>query len=136
MYDISTNKVNSVLGSKPSDNRDRAESRDFFIFGGVSHDTNGNPGGWRFLQTQGAGLLGEKTAQERAEELIQYCHRHIKRFRHEEALLYRIFYYDCPPIEKKSIIPYCKRLLISLKQIYINGQMNFLKSCEKNERWH
>lgn len=60
MYDISTNKVNSVLGSKPSDNRDRAESRDFFIFGGVSHDTNGNPGGWRFLQTQGAGLPGRE----------------------------------------------------------------------------
>ena len=39
-------------------------------------------------------------------------------------------------LKRKSIIPYCKRLLISLKQIYINGQMNFLKSCEKNERWH
>ena len=34
---VYTKKVNSVLGSKSSDNRDRAESRDFFMYGGF-HD--------------------------------------------------------------------------------------------------
>ena len=62
-----------------------------------------------FYRRRAQACLGEKTAQERAEELIQYCHRHIKRFRHEEALLYRIFYYDCPPLKKTVYHPALKR---------------------------
>ena len=36
-------------------------------------------------------LWGEKSPKERAEELRNYCYRHLK-----DCNLYRIFYYDCP----------------------------------------
>lgn len=47
-------------------------------------------------------LMGEKTPEERAKELVDYCRRHVK---HEKAELYRIFYYDCDPIAKKAYHP-------------------------------
>ena len=47
---------------------------------------------------------GDKTPAERAKELYKYCQRHIK----DEALgaeLYRVFYYDCPPSQKRVYHP-------------------------------
>ena len=43
----------------------------------------------------------EKTPQERADELMDYCKSHI----HAHDRLYRIFYYDCPPSGKKVFNP-------------------------------
>ena len=45
-------------------------------------------------------LFGDKTPSDRAKELSSYCHRHIKEEK-EGATLYRVFYYDCPPSDKK-----------------------------------
>lgn len=42
-------------------------------------------------------LWGKKTPKERAEELRDYCYMHL-RDDYENRYLYRIFYYDCPPI--------------------------------------
>ena len=54
--------------------------------------------------------IGEKSAIERANELDNYCKRHLterigkdKKTTHE---LYRIFYYDCPPMNKKIRHPF------------------------------
>ena len=56
--------------------------------------------------------LGEKTAAERASELDNYCRRHLtERIGKDEKLthdLYRIFYYDCPPMDKKIWHPFTK----------------------------
>ncbi len=51
---------------------------------------------------------GEKSPEERAEELYAYCMKllHDKR---EERHLYRIFYYDCPPVEKSVYNPISKK---------------------------
>lgn len=45
-------------------------------------------------------LFGTKSPSDRADELIEYCHRHLKSKTSGERELYRIFYYDCPPSEK------------------------------------
>lgn len=50
-----------------------------------------------FYKKRARYLFGEKSPKDRAEELCAYCHRHIKK---QEAELYRIFYYDCPPSDK------------------------------------
>lgn len=42
-------------------------------------------------------LWGDKTPADRAEELRDYCYMHL-RDKYENRYLYRIFYYDCPPI--------------------------------------
>lgn len=45
---------------------------------------------------------GDLSPKDRAEELVNYCKRHIKEEK-AGAELYRIFYYDCPPFIKKNI---------------------------------
>ena len=47
-----------------------------------------------FFQKRAHFLWGDATPEERADELYAYCKKHIHRYDH----LYRIFYYDCPPI--------------------------------------
>lgn len=50
-----------------------------------------------FYKKRAKYLFGEKSPKDRATELITYCHRHLKK---QDAELYRIFYYDCPPSDK------------------------------------
>lgn len=50
-----------------------------------------------FYRKRASKLFGHKSAEDRAEELVQYCHRHI---RESYAGLYRIYYYDCPPSQR------------------------------------
>ena len=45
-------------------------------------------------------LFGEKSPQNRADELYEYCSRHFK-----DKDLYRIFFYDCPPSKKTIYNP-------------------------------
>lgn len=52
-----------------------------------------------FYRKRAKSLFGKKTPQERATEIFNYALAHLKsRRRSEEIELYRIFYYDCPPI--------------------------------------
>lgn len=64
-----------------------------------------------FYRRRAQSLWGEKTAEERANELIDYCHRHLSEGRKDRWSydLYRIFYYDCPPMEKKVFHPLQKK---------------------------
>ena len=50
-----------------------------------------------FYKKRAKYLFGDKPPQKRAEELYQYCLRHIHK---QKSELYRIFYYDCPPSTK------------------------------------
>ncbi len=55
-----------------------------------------------FYRRRARRLFGEKTPEQRTEELTKYCRRHIRKSR---SHLYRIFYYDCPPSEKVLFHP-------------------------------
>lgn len=55
-----------------------------------------------FYRCRARTLFGEKSPGERADELVEYCRRHI---RQSGSSLYRIFYYDCPPSEKVLFHP-------------------------------
>ena len=48
--------------------------------------------------------FGDKTPKDRAEEMYEYCTRHLKEHGHRHEL-YRIFYYDCPPMNKTVYHP-------------------------------
>lgn len=61
-----------------------------------------------FYRKRAAALFGNKTPAERADELNDYCYAHLKD-RYENRYLYRIFYYDCPPVEKNAYHPLHKR---------------------------
>lgn len=52
-----------------------------------------------FYRDRANRIAGKKTPKERADELERYCLDHLHD-QYEKRSLYRIFYYDCPPIEK------------------------------------
>jgi len=50
-----------------------------------------------FYRKRAKALWGSKTPEERAKELRDYCYKHLHD-KYENRYLYRVFYYDCPPI--------------------------------------
>ena len=50
-----------------------------------------------FYKKRAKALFGDKAPEARANELVEYCMRHVKG---NYDKLYRIFYYDCPPADK------------------------------------
>ena len=61
-----------------------------------------------FYRKRSRSLLGHKTPKERADELVEYCYAHL-RDKYEQRYLYRIFYYDCPPVNKNVYHPLTDR---------------------------
>lgn len=53
-----------------------------------------------FYRKRANRCLGKATPKERADQLANYCNRHLYEKHQERHELYRIFYYDCPPMEK------------------------------------
>lgn len=78
-------------------------------------------------------LFGTKSAKDRAEELVVYCNRHLYD-RGRTSELYRIFYYDCPPMEKKLYHPLLKTQIDYSKTalyIWMTEFLNCLKAKRK-----
>ena len=67
---------------------------------------------------------GELTPQERAEELANHCYRLLNADKYETRILYRIFYYDCPPLDKNILDP------ISHKTINLGKSANYIWMTE------
>lgn len=63
-----------------------------------------------FYRNRAAYLAGKKSPKERADELERFCLDHLHD-QYEKRSLYRIFYYDCPPIENGTNVyhPLLKR---------------------------
>lgn len=61
-----------------------------------------------FYRRRAQAVFGDKTAQERAIELSNYCKRHLNSHG-ENNDLYRIFYYDCAPSSKRVFHPFLKK---------------------------
>lgn len=89
---------------RPLDMREAPETRVFHFTGRTNMGTHAEPikivntavlVDGAFYQKRAKYLFGEKGPDERADELIDYCHRHVGR--KKGRFLYRIFYYDCPP---------------------------------------
>jgi len=63
-----------------------------------------------FYRKRAASLFGKLAPEERAKELFTYCCRHLQDDR-EHRNLYRIFYYDCPPSDKRIQEPVTKKTI-------------------------
>lgn len=57
-----------------------------------------------YYRKRAVDLWGKKPAEERADELFNYCMLHLSESK-EPRDLYRIFYYDCPGMQKEMIHP-------------------------------
>ncbi|MBR5969951.1 MAG: NYN domain-containing protein [Lachnospiraceae bacterium] len=54
-------------------------------------------------------FYGDVSPKKRADELEHYCKRHIKDERNDVCQLYRVFYYDCPPMDTMVYHPLLKK---------------------------
>ena len=85
-----------------------------------------------FYRKRAYNLFGDLPPAKRAKELSSYCHRHIKEEK-DGAHLYRVFYYDCPPISKKIYHPLLKRQIdLSQTDDYIWAN-DFFKELKHQE---
>lgn len=86
-----------------------------------------------FYRKRATALFGEKTPKDRADELIEYCHRHINT-KDEKANLYRIFYYDCLPSEKVVYHPLSQKS-VNLKATALHKwTMDFYVELKKKRK--
>lgn len=90
-----------------------------------------------FYRKRAAHLWGKKTAEERAKELSAYCHAHIQdRDGNASRELYRIFYYDCKPIGRRSIYhPLTKRNVDLDKSETYTWTLTFLEELKKRRKF-
>lgn len=77
-------------------------------------------------------IFGDKSAEERAAELDNYCWQHIYD-NNEDRVLYRIFYYDCMPSSKMVYHPMLKQT-VNLAKSPIYTWMNTFASELKAKR--
>lgn len=86
-----------------------------------------------FYQKRITAIHGKLSPKESVDELMNYCLKHLsqKDGKHE---LYRIFYYDCPPLDKKVKHPLTgKAIDFKLSANYIQG-MEFLELMKQQRK--
>ena len=77
--------------------------------------------------------FGNISAKDRAIELYSYCNRHLKETLFQKEVhhdLYRIFYYDCPPINKKLFHPFLQRQVDLAKSDLYTWMNAFLEALK------
>ncbi len=84
-----------------------------------------------FYLKRAKNLKGDKDPKARADELIKYCSSHVKK---EGAELYRIFYYDCDPFDKKACHPLLNRTIDLKKQPDYQWKMNFFDALARKRK--
>ena len=87
-----------------------------------------------FYRRRAYNLLGEKSPGDRASELVTYCRRHLSSYGDPEpGRLYRIFYYDCPPMEGNLYHPLLQRS-INMKTTKTYSWSKEFLSCLASKR--
>lgn len=84
-----------------------------------------------FYRRRANKLFGEKSPEARADELLDYCHRHIHESR---SALYRIFYYDCQPSTKVIYHPLTHEQKNLGKSAEFEWMTTFLKEIVKKRK--
>lgn len=87
-----------------------------------------------FYRRRAQKVLGDKSAVDRANELSEYCRRHLKTHG-ENSDLYRIFYYDCPPSAKRIYHPLLKTQIDLSKSDLFNWTNQFFDELKKKRKF-
>lgn len=87
-----------------------------------------------FYRMRAYNRLGEKSPKERADELYTYCLRHLH-YKGESFNLYRIFYYDCPPMSKKLYHPLLKKQIDYSKTDLFLWMSQFLDELKRRRKF-
>ncbi|QPK81227.1 NYN domain-containing protein [Schaalia sp. ZJ405] len=84
-----------------------------------------------FYRRRAKRLFGKKSPHDRADELLEYCRRHIKR---SSSRLYRIFYYDCEPSQKVIFHPLLQKQINLAKTPEFSWMTEFLRALTKKRK--
>jgi uncharacterized LabA/DUF88 family protein len=86
-----------------------------------------------FYRKRATYLWGKKTATKRAQELYAYCTEHMNREQAQQPgrTLYRIFYYDCPPLEKTVYHPLLRKNIAFGKSDTFTWSNDFYEEIKK-----
>ena len=87
-----------------------------------------------FYRRRAQSVFGDKTAEERAVELTNYCKRHLNTHG-EDKDLYRIFYYDCAPSKKRIYHPFLKQQVDLGKTDLFEWTTTFLNELKKKRKF-
>lgn len=90
-----------------------------------------------FYRKRATYLWGKKTPEQRAMELASYCKAHINDTLElkDERCLYRIFYYDCPPLNTAVYHPLLKKNIYYEKsEMYAWGN-DFYSELKKRRKF-
>ena len=78
-------------------------------------------------------IFGEKSGKDRADELFEYCIKHLINSAGKDDL-YRIFYYDCKPLGKKINHPLGQRQIDLSKTPLYKNKMEFLDAMMRKRK--
>lgn len=87
-----------------------------------------------FYRKRAIAFIGHKTAKERASELENYCRKHLQQ-KYGDHELYRIFYYDCPPMAKKVYHPLTKQQVDFSKTALYTWTNEFFDELKKKRKF-
>lgn len=87
-----------------------------------------------FYRRRAFSAFGEKTPDERANELMNYCWRHLRWHGQRTGQLYRIFYYDCPPLDTQVYHPLLKKSVPLSKTATAKWSVHFYKELAKKRK--
>ncbi len=79
-------------------------------------------------------VFGKLSSVELAKKMQEYCVKHLNKGKYSKGELYRIFFYDCPPLEKKMMNPISKRTIDFSKTDEYKWRMDLhqeLRKCRK-----
>ncbi len=86
-----------------------------------------------FYRRRSYTAFGDVTAEERAKELEKYCRYHLN-WKDESNELYRIFYYDCPPLSMQVYHPLLKKNIFLGKTEQYEWMNSFIDELKKKRK--
>lgn len=87
-----------------------------------------------FYRRRAQAVFGDTAAEERAIELANYCKRHLNSHG-ENNDLYRIFYYDCAPSNKRIYHPFLKQQVDLGKTDLYEWTIRFFNELKKKRKF-
>ena len=87
-----------------------------------------------FYRRMAQKVKGPVSAEERADELEDYCHRHLKNHKYRDEL-YRIFYYDCMPTGDNIYHPYLKKQINYSKTDLYTWMTVFIEALKRKRKF-
>lgn len=87
-----------------------------------------------FYRKRARVLWGEKTPDKRANELMGYCYAHLAKQKLKSYHLYRIFYYDCHPLDNNVFHPLLKRNIDWRKEDIFSWSNDFFEELKTKRK--